>query len=75
MCDRRRQAHLQALNGDICEAKLFQPCGEQVKLRQVFDNPSPAQFAVDALLLRAGEPFACDKAVRNRCRRTTLAHF
>src|SRR5580700_2617596 len=57
--------HLQILNGDVGETKLFQPYREWMKLRQLFDDPALAQLAVNALLQCVGEPTARKKAVGN----------
>src|SRR5437016_6690479 len=65
MRHRRRHTQLQSLNSNVREAKLLQPCREQVKLAKLLDHPALAQLAVNALLQCAGKPVAPEKAVGN----------
>ena len=64
VCDGWRYAKLQVLNRDVGEAEALECCGEAIEMREFFDDPALAKFAVDALLEAGcesvGEEAVCD---------------
>jgi hypothetical protein len=61
--DRWRYAHLQVLDSDVGEAEVLECRDETVEMREFFDDPTLADFAVDPSLERGGESIGGEEAV------------
>jgi hypothetical protein len=58
-----RYAQLQVLDCDVGEAEVLEGRGEAVEMREIFDDPALAEFAVDALLEAGCESAGSEETV------------